>query len=289
MRALLAVALLATTAHADTRSWGAAKGHLLGDTASVVSFDVAGAKASPVFAKSIAAVMTMSPSLKGMMSLAMSACGDPTQLVTDAVLVRGFKHHGVLVLGVNGLDDAKLSTCLAGITQRPLVHEPVGKLVRYWPKGRPEDDQPIYVAWLAKDVVAIGMDPAKPDDLLAMINGGPAKGPIAKLIGKTDTTATGWAASLTAEGRPNGGWGSGKLAKGVLAIDGHFIAESVKEATDLRTSAANEFATTGGKFPTVGKVLKQLKLGGSGAEITVTAAIAEGDLPAFLADLDHAF
>ena len=293
-RALLLTALLTTAAHADTRSWGALKTHVPADARVVMSFDVTAAKASPVFAKGFESFLSAERAVKQIVTMMTAACGDPLQIVTDITVLEGAHHQGVIAVGVANFDDAKLGACLDKVAQKDnaknhLEHKAVGKLTKYWVKGEPEDKDPLFVTWLAKDVLAVGLDVGKPTELEAFLKGGAPTGVFGGYVGKVDTGATAWGAGMDPDDKITGGYASAKLAKGVLAVDVHMIAKDAATATKARADAQKELASGGAKFPTVGKVVKQVKLGGAGTEITATGTIPEGDLPGFLADFDHAF
>lgn len=293
MRALILVGVLASAAHADTKSWSALKSHVPPGAVGVLSGDLAAAKAQPVFAKAFNAFVTAQKELGQVLDMAKAKCGlDPLNQITDGTVIVGAHDHGVVAIGVNGIDEAQLGKCLDALAAadkgNALASKKVGALTKYWEKGKPEDHDPLYVTWLAKDVIAVGIDAGHPDDLNAALKGGALTGDLAALVGKVDTSATAWGAGVAFTAKVAKAWGTAKL-KGGLTLDIHLTMASADKAKGMRDETTVQLKEAGKRVPTVGKALAGVSVGGTGSEFTLKGTIPEDQLPILAADFDHAF
>lgn len=293
MKALALVAVLAGAAHADTKSWSALKAHVPPGAIGIVSGDLAAAAKQPAFTKAFAAFATAQQEMGTVLAMAKQKCGfDPLQQLTDATLIIGQKNHGVVAFGVNGMDEAQLGKCLGALaaSDKPgntLTSRKVGPLTKYWENGKPEDKDPLYVAWLAKDVIAIGVDAGHPDDLTAVLKGGTLPADLSAMVGKLDTGATAWGAGIKLD-KMEKVWGTLSL-KGALTIDIHVTMGTAAQAKGLRDETIGAFAHASKNVPTVGKALKNVAIGGTGADVTIKGVVAEDQLVPLATDFDHAF
>ncbi len=294
--AVVLVVALAHSAAAETRSWTAIKGKLPADAMLVVGFDVNQARAASSFGKLVEAVTSESHDLGDGLALVKTTCGiDPVTAVTDVTIVMRKDEKGIVVVGMTGVDEAKLLVCANKLQakdnpKKTITGKKVGAVTEY---SVTDEKDKLYVAWLAKDVVAFSFDPDKRVVLDAAIGGKGATGDLARSLAKTSPSAFVFgAASIGKEGIA-GGFGSITLAKGVLTGSMKMTAQSGELGTTLLAEITKELARdierSTKKAPTLATVLKGIKVSGKGAEITIDAAVNEADLPGLIPALDKIF
>jgi len=293
MRSLALVVALAGAAHADTKSWTALKAHVPPGAIGILSGDLANAAKQPVFGKAFSAFVGAQKEIGAVLQMAKQKCGfDPLLQISDATLIMGAHDHGVVAFGVVGMDEAQLGKCLGALaaSDKPgntLTSKKVGPLTKYWENGKPEDKDPLYVTWLAKDVVAIGIDAGHPDDLTAVLKGGALPAELAAMVGKLDTSASAWGAGVKLDKMAKA-WGTVNL-KGALAIDIHVTMGTAAQGKEMRDDATSALARANKNVPTVGKALKDVRIGGAGSDVTIKGTVPEDQLVPLATDFDHAF
>ena len=283
----LLVLTLAATASAETKSYAAIKTKLPGPTAVVVGIDIKAARAAAAFPKLLEAAIAESSDVKQALELVKSICNiDPIASLSDATIVADLDDKIVVVLGLDGIDEAKISGCVNKIIQKSdpkgkLTAKP-GKVTEYSMTG---EKQKLYAAWLAKDVVAFSSNAERREVLDAVIAGKPATGDLAAMVARTNVNAFAFAAAALNKEGVKGLLGSLQLAKGQLALAAKVVAVDAKTGGTLLADGKKELAElikrTDNKSPMV-KVLKAIKVGGNGAELSIDLALPEADLPALI-------
>src|SRR3954471_3658424 len=115
IKALLVVtglSFVASTAAAETKSWTALKGKLPAGTIVVGGADVGALRASPSFPKLVDWVTSQDKDIGAMLGVVKETCGVelPAMFSDFAVAVDG-KEKGVIVVGLNGTDQKKVTDC----------------------------------------------------------------------------------------------------------------------------------------------------------------------------------
>lgn len=293
-------AAAAGAAQADNKSWAALKAKIPADAGVILSMDVSAARATPAFKPAVAAILDAAHDVKQGLDLIQQACGiDVTAVVSDVTVAMDVhEKHGLFAVGLIGLDEPKVAACFSKMAKSSgakgeITSKKVGALTKYFVKGEPEDKDPLYAAWLAKDVLAIGFEPGKSADLDAALKGGAAKGELGGYVGKVDTKALAWGAGVIGEEHIKGGYGTAAYGKAAVAFDAHLIADAPDAAAKMRDEGKRELkskADEAKQFPAVAALLKTIVIGGAGAEVIVDGSVKESDLNAkFLKDLDHVF
>jgi hypothetical protein len=284
--AVLLTSALAYQAAADTKSWTAIKGKLPADTMVVVSVDVAAARTTPVYGKLVDAVTGTEKDLAEGLTMLKTTCQiDPTTAVTDVTIALDEHEKGIIVVGMTGVDEAKLIACGNAIQakenpKKKLTGAKVGQLTEYTMTG--EKDK-LYAAWLAKDVVAFGTNPDKPRQLAAMLAGKPATGDLAIFLGKVNTSSFAWVAAVAINADPfKGGFGAATLTKDTVSAAGAITTKSADAGKSVVAEAQKEQAKAVKKAskdaPELGKALNAVKLSSSGADIVVAGSLKLSDL-----------
>ena len=120
-----ATALAPITAHADTKAWTAAKANLPADATIVLGMNFAPIAKSQLFTELFPKLVASNADFKDFMDTAKSACSiDPVTAINSVVVASdASKSQGVIYLGLNGLDQAKLASCADKIAKAlSLIH-----------------------------------------------------------------------------------------------------------------------------------------------------------------------
>lgn len=283
---------LASTAAAETKSWGALKGKLPAGTNVVGSIDAAALRATPSFPKVMDFLRSEDKDIGAMLDLVKATCGmELPAMVGDIAFAVDVKEKGVLVIQLAGTDQTKATDCatkvLAKIEPKAKIATKVtGKITEY----ALDANSKLYAAWLAPDLVAISVDDDSPAPLEAMMKGAAASGDLATYLGKANTAGAAWAA-FNINDDVKGGWASLALGKtvavairvsGMTPKDGE---KARKEANDAKKKGLDRSA----KLPELKKVFQAMKVGGAGADVTVDVSVPEASIPALLPAFDKVF
>lgn len=300
--ALTSSLLTVGDASADTRSWTAVKKVIgKGDT-TVVSIDLAAIRNTSLFKAGWQMFEANAGEAKGVFDGIKAGCGvDVTTAVTDFTLVMQGDDRPLLAFGLDGVDEAKVASCM-GVVVGQMLNMPgltfaatrKGKLTEYAVKGEKEK---VYVAWLAKDVLVFTEDVNDAKQLTRRLSGKGATGDLAKLIGKTTASAPLWFAVAQKEkenGRTIlGGYGKLELAAGTIKAAGAILMSKATEATAMATEGNQKLGEArtemAGKSAELARILSSVKIGASGAEVTISGAVSDKDAATLVPQLDTLF
>jgi hypothetical protein len=289
-------ALLARSAGAETKSWAAVKGKLPATASVVVGIDVKAVRGLSAFPSLLSSLFSESKDLKETVELVKATCGlDLPSVISDVTVVVNEQEKGAIVIGLDGVDQAKLVGCADKVIQKSdpklkLSTKP-GKVTEYSLSGQSDK---LFAAWLANDVVAISTDARSRDLLDAVLAGKPASGDLAGYLKGANTAALVWGAfSLNKEGF-KGGSGAITNAKGTLAISAKLTATAPDVAKKMVAEAKQELArktkSAEQSAPKVAKVLKAVTIvERGGADFAVDAAVPVAELPQLLPAFDKVF
>jgi hypothetical protein len=299
--AVLATLLLFTaSAQADTKSWAAVKAKLPAGTQIVVGIDVTALAKTTVYAQVIQKFLDEEKDAKQGFDAIKAGCGvDVTTAVTDATIVAMAepKEQILVAIGLNGIDKDKVSSCMqtiiGGSGSTKLTAKTKGKVTEYSLAGKSEK---LYIAWLAKDVIALTDDPTTKGKLEKMLAGKAAKGDLKKMIGKTTTTSPVWFAVAMKEkideinGTFKGAYGQADLAAGTFTGKANAVVGSADEATKVAAMGNAELAKATVEIakilPDLATVLKTARITATGAEVNVTGTVTEKQILGLIPQLD---
>lgn len=299
--AFVALSLFAAaTATAESKSWAAVKGSVMPKAAIVFGGNLDAVRTTKVYTSAVQALLASEPDAREAFTLIKDTCKiDVPTAVADFTVVMQRDEKPLIVLGLNGLDEARLVGCLEAVAQQKtgqavkLTGKRKGKITSY---SIPGEKKQIHAAWLAKDVIAFIDDPSNRGRLQAMTTGKAAKGQLGKLLGKANTSAPLWAAVAIKEKEDGmtiqGGYGDVALAGGKFTASIHVELASAAEAQKGLTMGQQALAEVKQAMPantTLAALLGSLKLGATGAELDLTATMADGDAMQIAKDLDNAF
>ncbi|HEU0033495.1 MAG TPA: hypothetical protein VFQ53_22845 [Kofleriaceae bacterium] len=294
---LVAVALSSATASAEPRSWTAVKAKLPAGSMAVFGVDVAAIRKLPSFPKFFDSLLAVDKDFPQLVGAVKSTCGiDPVAAIADVTIVLDPKEKVLAAIAFDGLTEAKLLACANKLLvqtdpKRQITKQTAGNVTEY---GMPNEPDKVYATWLASDIVVVGAKPGDRTQLDGMLAGKPATGELATQLGKVDVNALAWTAFAPDKDLIKSGYGAISFAKtkATLAVrmtavtpkDGAAMVKDGRHDIVEATKRANQQ-----KLPQLAKILKLVKIGGKGADVTVDATIAESDLPLLLPALDKAF
>lgn len=291
----------AGSAVAQSKSWTAVQKSINSSATIVFGVNLKPIRATATYTAGLQMLLSEEESAKQAFEMIKSTCNiDVPTAVADATFVMKEDEKPLVVLGLDGLDEAKVVGCLekiggqmAGKGDLKLTKKKVGKLTEY---SMPGEKKKLYVAWLAADVLAFTDDPNDKGKLTKMLGGKPAKGIVGTGLGKISTAAPIWASVAKKEkediGTILGGYGQVDINAGVITLTGHVIWSKPAEATAAVADAQKGLAeakTKAAKSPGVLKVLNTVTVSANGKEIDLKASVDDKEIIKLLPELDHIF
>jgi len=294
MRTLVAcvglVAATASIASAELKSWTAIKAHAPAKAMIAVSVDVAALRTNiKAFVPTFDALVAKDNNVKQAVTLLASVCKiQVASAISDVSLLLDHDGHGVIALGLDGLDEPKLVGCMNAIiaTHDPKAKVAVkpGKVTEY---GFGPTDK-VYATWPAKDVVVISTDPDSRTILDAALKGKPAAGELGKLIAKVGTSPA-WFVMTPGEKDVKSAYGTLAIGGGTLTGSAHVMPGDAKKGADMLAEAKAELPQLAVKLQPQSKALANLisgvKVGGTATDISFDAALTTDEAAAIMPDV----
>jgi hypothetical protein len=268
LAAVVLASAVASSAHAQSKSWTAAKAVLPGDLYVVAGGNVTTIQKSTIYKTIVPALLQSQQEAKEGFEMIKTTCGiDVETSITDAVVAVNEKEKGLIVAALSGIDEAKVTSCLTKIAEKEakdkkkptkkLSAKTSGKIVEYTMEGESEK---LYVAWLSSDVIAMATDPTDKALLEKMIGGKGAitkSGDLGKALGKVNTSAALWLVvdkdTPVGEGKTKAtmkvAFGAVDIAAGVVSVDGQIVLSSAAEAKAFADQVKKQMAENSSQMP----------------------------------------
>jgi hypothetical protein len=274
-------------ARAESKSYAAVKGLLPDKTAVLVGANISTIQKTTIYQSLVPALINKEPDAKEGLEMVKTACGiDVVTSVVDVTVALTEDETAVIAVALSGgIDEKKVVECLNKMAEKEkkgkLVSKTTGKITEYTMQG--EKDK-LYIAWLAKDVLAIASEPTDKAMLEKMIAGKGAKGDVSKAIGKINTDAAFWVAAakktpMQKAGTMKMGYGTVDVKSGVIAVDGHIIMSSAAEAKKLVDDAKKDMDKSKAQMPPdLAKIMTSLKFTANGDDANFTLSLTEKEL-----------
>jgi hypothetical protein len=297
LAAAILVSALAPAAHAQSKSWTAAKAVLPGDLFVVAGGNITTIQKSTIYQSIVPALLQKERDAKEGLEMVKTACGIDVQTsITDAVVAVKENEKGLIVAAVSGIDEAKVTACLQKIADKEskekgktkkITAKTSGKIVEYSMEG---ENEKLYVAWLASDVIAMATDPTDKSLLEKMIGGKGAvakSGDMAKALGKVNTSAAVWFAvakkTPVGEGKTKAtmkiAFGAVDIAAGIVSVVGEMVLSSSAEAKAFADQIKAEMAQNAGNMPAeFQKLAKSVVIATSSESVTIKFSLTEKEL-----------
>jgi hypothetical protein len=282
----------ARTAEAGSRSWDVARSVLPGDVQALAGANVASIQKTALYQQLLPLVLARNAEMKQHLDTARSACGmDLTSAVVDVTAALRADEKGLIVLALHGVDQAKVLSCFQAVAARDksgkVTAKTNGAITTYTHAGGTDA---LYLAWLAKDVVAFASDPHDQALLRALIGGKGASGDAAAGAGRINTSSAGWAVvAKSSQPEPGitikGGYGTLDDAGGAVTVDVHVTAGSAAEAKSLAEKAnqqVDQVKKTSQAPPELAGIFKGLKIANTGSDVRIQLSLPEKQVLALI-------
>lgn len=294
LRTLAAFALIAASsssvAHADTsRAWSAAKASLPADTSVVIGIGVASITKSAVFTKVFPQLLTRAPDVQAGLDAIKAACKlDPLVAIQSVVIgTNADQTAGAVFVGLNGVDQAKLTACVE--TGKGTVVKDGNVLKVTF------DKDTMYLAWVTPAVFAFALSTDDKAQLQTWTSGKGsfARGAAGKLVGKTTTGAAAWAVTTVPKTVQDGfdlkrGYGAVTVRGGNLGVDLHIGVASTTSATEIADKATKELADNAASMTgDIKALISAVHVTATSDEVIVKATLPEKQLLPLLGLLLH--
>ena len=292
LRTLAAVALVSSISLAAEAgpAWTAAKANLPKDTAVLVGLDLAQLQKSSLFSLGFPMMLSQQPELKEGLELVKSTCKlDPMKVVKDVVIgADDNQKHGAIYIAVDGLDQAKLVTCIEAIAaakgkkDAKVAVKTDGKIIEVG-----VGDKATFLTWIGSNVIVVPIEVSSKADLQAWTGAkGLAKSKVARGMGKVNTAAAAWAVSgmpkdLDDKTKMKMGYGSVTLSGGNLGGDFHVQLASADAAKAAAAKAQQELTTLAGSDgldANLKAVLTAVTVKAAGDELQIKGSMPESDV-----------
>lgn len=297
---LSTLGLGASAADAAPKSWLAARAVLPDDVNVLAGANLAALRGTSLYQQIVPALIAKEDDAKRAFAMAKATCNiDLHTVIDDATVAIAGDERGVIVLGLGrGIDQKKVIECLNKLSVQlapkgtPAAGKPkaapkvtakaVGKVTEYGVAGEPKK---LYLAWLAKDVVAISTD-ADDKALLDKMIGGRGARALGGVMAKVNTNASMWLATTktapmqqSANATVKSVSGTVDTAAGQVSVDMRAQMGSASEAKKLVDDATAMVAAARSQVPAqFAKIVDSLKLAATGADATVSLSVPEKDL-----------
>jgi len=285
---------------AATGAWGAASAVLPTGPNVVAGLNVKTLMGTKLAQAAISDVLAKEADAQTAIDLVKSTCSiDLMTSVKDAVAAVGMEtEEGVFFLGLDGLDEAKVTDCVKKIANDQGIEiksKKSGNVVEYSAKGQTEK---LYIGWPTKDVMAIATDPTD-KKLITKYLGGKGKlmkdGDFGAALGKVKTSAMGWMV-VTAKDQEIGDTGAKMTVlyawlddtSTTVSTEIHVVVDSADNATKLVKEINDQLPQLqkDTSMPkSIAKLMKTIKVSASDKDITVSASASETDVEAALTDI----
>ena len=298
--AAAAVCLISFRAEAGAdKAWAAARANLPKDTSVVVGLDLAQLTKSSLFSFAFPLLLSQQADVKDGLDLVKSACQlDPLASVQGVVIgTDDAQSHGAIYIAVEGLDQAKLVSCLEAVGKAKgkdaeVAVRTVGKVTELG-----VGDKTIYLTWIGTSVLVLPLEFTSKDDLQRWSGGkgGLARSRVSKGTRKVNTRAAMWAVSAVAKELDDKvkmklGYGAVTLAAATIAADLHVQVGSpadARAAADKAQGELSQLAANPGLAANLRAVLTSVSVTSAGDEIAVKGAMPESDVLSLMAALMH--
>lgn len=299
-RAVLAVAValtlvgLSSAARAESKSWTAAKGVLPAGVSVIVGGNITTIRKTSMYQAIVPNLLKQNKEVDQGFKEVKSGCGiDIETSITDVVIAVDDSEKGVLIATLaSGVDEAKALACLTKMAEKEkkgkITSKKSGNIVEYAMEG--EKDK-IYLAWLAKDVIALAFDPEDKALLEKFTTGKGAalkSGDLSKAVGKTNTNAALWFAvakktPYMQSGTMKATYGAVDVAGGIISLDANVVVSSEAEAKKAATDTQTQIVQASGQMPPeMQKIIKGIKVSSSADTVNFKASITEKEAMALI-------
>jgi len=297
----IALSLFMVRPAAASKSWDAVKKSVSPKAAIVFGGDGAAIRGTTSYGTLLKMLLDEEHDAKQAFEMIEQACGiNVPDTITDFTVVMQKDERPLVVLGLDK-DERALLACLDqivatmggdGAKAPKVVAKKKGKITEY---SMPGESDKLYLAWLAKDVVAFTDDPSDKARLSSMLSGRAAKGDLGKFLGKVSTAAPLWGAVAIKQvdrdmGTLLGGYGQVEIKGANLVGAVHLVMAKAAEASHAAEEiekGLGEIKAQAAKDPMLRRLFDSIKVGTSGNLIDLSGSVPDKDAIQVFQKLDH--
>lgn len=292
--AMTLVAGLSSAARAESKSWSAAKGILPAGVSVIVGGNITTIRKTSMYQAIVPNLLKQNSEVdQGFKDIKAGCAIDIETSIQDVVIAVDDSEKGILVASLSaGIDEGKALACLQTMASKEkkgkITSKKTGNIVEYTMEGQKDK---LYLAWLAKDVIALAFDPEDKKLLEKFTTGKGAalkSGDLAKAVGKTNTNAALWFAvakktPYMESGTMKSTYGAIDVAAGVISLDANIVVSSEAEAKKAVTDTNTQLQQAAGQVPPeMQKIIKGVKVSSSGDTVNFKASITEKEAMALI-------
>jgi hypothetical protein len=290
---VLLVLLAGSAAHADSKAWTSGKSVIPSSATVVGGMSAASARSSGLYNQFLPLLLAQAggQAKAGLDAIKQQCDLDVLGALDSVAFGVDDAQSGVIVIALKGTNRKALEACGAKLTKadsKTLDISADGKLTKYVNMG----DKPVFVQWLAADVVAITTAPDDKDASTKLLAGGvTANKAMTKALGAVKKDATMWVVvnkdtAIDGGGKVSQVYGNAVVANKKITFNAHAVTDSAATATTLSATATKKLADAQpGAAPSLQAAISTVSIKASGPDIVGSAAISEDDIVAFVMTL----
>lgn len=253
--ALAMLVFLSSAAHADSKAWSTGKAVIGSSATTVGGVNATSVRSSEVYDKLVPLLMAKASDFKATLDKVQKECSIDLLASIDSIAFGlDANQTGTIVVALKGTNRKAMDGCMKKVGKAESKQVAItadGKLTRYEGLG----DKPVYLDWLASDVLAFSTTPDDKDATKRLLVGGvtSVKG-LKTALAATDKGASAWFVYNEDHDLPNMGgkmkqvYGSAKITNKRIEFTGHMVTDTPKAAQAFTDEANKELAAaqTGG-------------------------------------------
>ncbi|MFT3693108.1 MAG: hypothetical protein QM831_08195 [Kofleriaceae bacterium] len=285
MKTALFLVAMCSVASADSKAWSTGKSVINADASVVGGISAGAVRNSDLYKQWIPVLMAQAGDAKKAFDQIQSTCNiDVLGSIDSVAFGVDDKKAGTIVVAFRGTDHKAIDACfkkLGDADKKPVTIKTEGKLSRY--EGMA--DQPIFMQWLASDVVAISTETNDKDKTQKLLAGGitgvaKLKSPIANVNkGSSLWFVVDKAAMDGDTGDIQQIYGNADVANKKITITSHITTTNADAATQLAAKGTKKLADAqGSATKAVQTAIGAISIKTAGADVVATASLKEEDV-----------
>jgi hypothetical protein len=292
--AFVAVVFAAHTVSADSKAWTAGKSVISGSENIVGGMSASSVRSSALYQQWLPMLLSQAGDAKTALEAINKQCGIDMLASIDSIAFGVDNNQtGSIVIALKGTNHKALDACMQKLGKadnKPVTITTDGKFSKYEGMG----DKPIYMQWLATDVLAVSTSPDDKDASKKLLASGVTSNKaMAKALGAIDKSASAWLVVdkeqvIDGVGKVEQIYGNAVVANKKITLSGHIVTDTPATATSLSATATKKLADAqAGASKSLQAAIGSVSLKAAGADISASAAIAEDDVVALVMSMMH--
>lgn len=283
--ALVAVGLVSTAAHADSKAWTAGKAVINANANVVGGFSAGSVRNSDLYKQWMPMLLSQAGEASKVIDTFQKVCKIDVLASIDSVAF-GIDENkaGSVVLAFRGVDHKGVDACikkLGDADKKPVTITTEGKLTRYAGMG----DKDVFMQWLANDVVAVSTEAEDKEKTQKQLTSGVTNVPKLKtaLAGVNKGSSLWFVIDKAAMQGDTSDlqqiYGNADVANKKITITSHLVTASPDAATKLAASGTKKLADAqASASQAVQAAIGAISIKTSGADVVASATLKEDDV-----------